>query len=210
MLSDSAKDKLFDKGIDVLVVIFSILVALSIDSYRDTQKSYRQWQVFADQLKRQIIEDGKANQQIIEFYKQSVANAQKELEKIEGDKSAKISEELLKSMGQIQISFPESSLYNALISAGNETLVSNSKLLAKMSPYFNFEIMARSNGEVFSDHFAPDYKQLLRDYYSQKQRGSTFRREYIFMVHMYLRLSKQNLKACQENEELRKEILGLL
>ena len=62
-------ERLIDKGVDVLVVVFGILIALSVDSYRESRKSQRQWKIFASQFRTEAQFFSTSFKEIRDFFK---------------------------------------------------------------------------------------------------------------------------------------------
>ena len=205
------KDRILDKGVDILVVIVGILIALSIDSYKDSNRSQNQWRMFADQFKADATLYAKNYSQIIAFYSERVKSTKAMIQKVnEGHKQIQQLGQFIPSMGELRVDFPSPILYEALIQSGNQNLINDTKKLRIIGKFYSFEILAMTKAQIFTEHFSPEYKKLLKKYFKSPTNMDPIREDLLYTLYMYLRIMEDNLKTYKSQEENRLQLLHLL
>lgn len=209
-MSDKLIDRVLDKGIDFAVVIVGILIALSIDSCRESQKSERQWNMFAEQFKSDAERHGESYPKIIEFYRDRVNSTKTMIVKVnQGHKKVKELGQFIRSMGRLQADYPLPTLYKALVQSGNERLINDTKKLRVLGVFYAFEKLAMTKVNIFTEYFSPEHKKLVKIYFKTPNDISSIRDELNQIFQMYLRMMEDNLRTYKKQEENRLNVLGL-
>lgn len=204
-------DRISDKGIDILVVIVGILIALSIDSYKDSRKTLRQWKTFTVQFKADVDEFGKTFPEMIAFYKKQTTDAKTFIQKVDsGSKKVDGLSEFVQGMGRIQVDFPMSLHYESLVRSGNEYLLNDIEKIRWFGNFYFFEKVVMIKAQLFSDHFSPDYKNLLKKYFDHDSNLSPIRKELSYVLHLYMRMMQDMLNTYEKQEEVRLKVAEIL
>lgn len=190
----------FDKGVDILVVVFGILIALSIDSYRETKKAERQWSMFAKHFISDATNMKKSYTEISHFYSEQYKIAQNLLTEMQKRNTLEVKglEEFLPKMGQIKADFQKDTMFAALVQSGNAFLIDDADRLQNLGLMYSFETLAMSNVQTLSEHFIPDYKRILKMYYAKKKNDPQLIADVIFLFHNYTRQMLHNKNIYEE------------
>lgn len=203
-------ERMIDKGIDVLVVVFGILIALSIDNYRDYRKAEEQWNMFSTQVKADAQFFEKSFTNIESFYAKRFKTTDDWIEKLEkGEAQLKDIEPFLRTLANFQIDYPKNTLFAALIQTGNPFLIDDTDKLHAMGLFYNFEDMALSNMRIMSNHFIPDYMKLLKRFYAQKD-DQILKQDIIFLLYSYRRYAAHNQRTYKRQLERTQDLIKIL
>ena len=182
-------ERMIDKGIDILVVVFGILIALSIDNYRDYKKAEEQWNMFASQVRADAEFFKQSFTNIEAFYSDKFNKTKEWIGKLEKTNvSIKEMEPFLVSLGNVQIDYPKNTIYEALVQTSNPFLINDTEKLQAMGMFYSFEDQALSNIRVISEHFIPEYRKIIKRFYSKKS-DPNLREDIIFLLYSYTRYS---------------------
>ena len=200
----TAKDWLIDKVVDILVVITGILVALSIESCRESQKALGQWRSYARQFQVDVDEFRKTNPEIIADFSKKVDDADRFLRQIESTRIlSEGQKDFLISMGMIRIEYPTSTLYTSLVQSGNPNLINDADRVRWLGQFYYFEKVVLLKAGILSDNFIPEYKRVIgkvEQHYTLEKDISSIRSDLKLVVGMYRGLMA-NFKELYESQE---------
>jgi len=202
-MKTKTQDRIIDKGIDIGVVIIGILIALSINSYKERRNEQQQWLRFSTKVKADLMGFGEQYPKFIKKYNERKAKAEKLKKQFEINKiDKKLLNEVIQTMSSIDVIYPDSLIYETLISSGNDSLLSNLERLEKLGRFYSFEKKIMIMANVFIDHFFPKSQAFLKKYLENDKLIKNLEGEFKFLLFSHIQLTENFLKAFEQQEKI--------
>lgn len=205
------KETFVDKGLDMLLVVISILMALSIDSCREDYRAHGQWELYSKQFVEEANLSEENNKRIIERFTKIGEITQKALDQFKEDRLTKeMFSEVLSEVNYYDAYYPDRILYDALIRSGNRFFLSNTELVKVSAEFFNFKLVVDSKIDIYSNHVVPDVKAMIADFYDKPEKTLTDKSKIRFFLILVHNIYKSTLDSYVRHEKIRKAFLETL